>query len=312
MYYMITKRTLQKYLKLAVEHARQFKDGQVASYIPELAAVDPDHLGIAVQLCDGSLVVQSDKVDERFTLQSCSKLVVLIGLLEEVGPEQVYSWVRTEPTASDFASVARLEQFGPVPVNPMLNSGAIALCSHIPGRLEDRLLWLETWIERLFGKRLRINARVLASERRTGDRNRSLAYLLKSFNAFEADVNEVLETYFSLCSFEATIEQAVVLPGLLANQGRRPDGRRVISPQTVQQVLAIMATCGLYNESGSHLVRTGMPSKSGVSGLLLAVSPGKAGVATISPRVNERGTSIAGQEMLVLLSEQLNWHFAPR
>jgi len=308
---MITKRTLQKHLKLAVSHARAFTDGHVATYIPELAAVDPHHIGVAVQLCDGTTVVQSDKPDEKFTLQSTSKLVVLIGLLEEVGPEHVYSWVKTEPSGSDFASVARLEQFGPKPANPMLNSGAIALCAHIPGHQEEQLSWLEKWVERLFSKRLRINARVLASERRTGDRNRSLAYLLKSFGAFDANVDEVLETYFSLCSFEATIEQAVALPALLANQGCTPDGRRILSSRTVQQTLAIMATCGLYNESGSHLLRTGMPAKSGVSGLILAVSPGKAGVATISPRVNERGTSVAGQEMLVSLSEQFNWHFAP-
>lgn len=306
----ITKRLMEKTLADAVKLAKKNKEGHVANYIPELASVSDKITGIAVMQTDGSLHVAGNAKDDKFTLQSAAKLIVLIGMLEEFGIGQISHWCRVEPSGDEFSSVARLDQFGPLPSNPMLNSGAISLCGHIPGKAEDKLNWLADWVEKLFNKRLGVNVAVVASEKRTGDRNRSLAYLLNSNGLIKGDVESTLDVYFSLCSFEARIHEAVHLPFLLANHGKNAEGTQILKSETVKHVLSIMATCGLYNESGAHLVRTGMPAKSSVSGFILATVPKTAGVATISPRVNRKGTSLRGEIMLEHLSEKLDWHFA--
>lgn len=300
------KKAIKKAFKLGVNTP----GGASASYIPELAAVNPDLIGLAVKTVDGTYHSECNQSDDGITLQSAAKCVLLIGMLEEFGPEQVFKWVDVEPSGTAFSSVARLDQFGPLPSNPMLNSGAIALCSHIPGNHEQRLAWLEHWMCQCFGEKLNANNLVFASERRTGDRNRSLAYLLKSTGQMDGDVDEILETYFYLCAVEATLAQAVVLPTRLARLGLTLDGERIFSKDTALKTISVMATCGLYNESGAHMVATGLPAKSSVSGFIFAVAPGKAGIVTLGPRVNNKGTSIAGEAMLQSLSESMDWHFA--
>ena len=208
---------IQSVLDEAITVARNDHSGAHASYIPELASVPPELTNAAITLTDGHKFIAGDTPDHAFSLQSVAKLIVLIGLLEECGSEKVFSWVRVEPSGDDFASVARLDQFGPAPSNPMLNAGSIALCSHVPGHMEQRILWLENWAEKLFGEPLSINQKVFSSERRTGDRNRSLAYLMKSTGFIEGNIDEILETYFCLCALEASVVQASYLPMLLAN-----------------------------------------------------------------------------------------------
>ncbi|NQY42418.1 MAG: glutaminase A [Legionellales bacterium] len=301
--------SIQENLDLAIEKSFGNSNGDVAQYIPELSSQDPEQTAGIIRTVDNKIYSSGNSLHENFTLQSASKLVVLMGLLEEFGPEKVYQWVMVEPSGHDFNSVARLDQFGPYPSNPMLNAGAISLCSRIPGNDEAKMRWLDNWIEKLFNEKAHLNTKVFASERRTGDRNRALAYLLKSNNIINGDIEGILEVYFTLCSFEMTPYQSVYLPYLLANGGKEPNGEQVISESTVKQTISIMATCGLYNESGSHLVNTGMPSKSSVSGYIFAVVPGIAGIVTFSPRVNEKGTSIRGSIILEELSNTLGWHF---
>ena len=132
-----------------------------------------------------------------------------------------------------------------------------------------------------------------------------------SRNNIATSVLETLDLYFGLCSYEATIDQMLFLPALLANRGCNPfTGERIISIETCKITLAIMATCGLYDETGTHMVKTGMPAKSGVSGYTIAAVPGKAGIAVLSPRVNPKGNSIRGEIMLEALSKAMDWHFA--
>lgn len=301
------KAVLEEALALAKENYQ----GAAANYIPELAAINEEYIGLSVTLIDGqSFYIGNDM--PPITLQSAAKIVLLIGLLEECGADEVFSWVKTEPSGDDFNSLARLDQFGPYASNPMLNAGAIALSDHLPGKQEDQIAWLDTWMQTLFGVKCHVNTKVLASERRTGDRNRSLAYLLKSNGMLERPVKEVLETYFSLCSYEVSVQQASRLPMLLANGGKDEKGQQVITLETVKRVLAIMATCGLYNESGTHFLKTGMPAKSSVSGFILSTAIGNAGIAAFSPRVNRKGTSIRAEIMLEHLSSALSWHFADK
>lgn len=297
-------------LKQLVHSAQLNADGKTADYIPELANVNADLVAIAVQVLGQEPIIHSNLELSPVTLQSTAKLIPLIGLLEEFGEEQLFRWVKVEPSGDDFASITRLEQFGPHPSNPMLNAGAITLCSHIPGQGEQQFGWLEQWVQKLFDTRLSINPLVFASEKRTGDRNRSLAYLLKSRNNLGSDVRKTLDLYFALCSYEASLQQMLYLPVLLANKGISPTGEQIISEATCKTTLAIMATCGLYDETGTHMVKTGMPAKSGVSGYIIATVPGKAGIAVLSPRVNAKGNSIRGSLMLEGLSKAMGWHFA--
>ena len=298
-------------LKQFVDDAAINHEGNAANYIPELANANQHLTAIAVQEIGQDMLSYSNFPIEPITLQSTAKLIPLIGLLEEFGVEQLLNWVNVEPSGDEFSSITRLEQFGPMPSNPMLNAGAITLCSHIPGKGEQQFAWLESWMQKLFNQRLSMNSMVFASEKRTGNRNRSLAYLLKSRNSLGTDINETLDLYFALCSYEATIDQLIYLPLLLANGGRNPmTNEQVISTETCKITVAIMATCGLYDETGTHMVKTGMPAKSGVSGYILALVPGRAGIVVLSPLVNAKGNSIRGKMMLEQLSKTMNWHFA--
>lgn len=308
---MTNKKITPALLKQLVTKAERNQDGDTANYIPELANVNKDLTAVAVKLLSGESFSYSNLPLSPVTLQSTGKLIPLIGLLEEFGAEQLFEWVKVEPSGDDFASITRLERFGPKPSNPMLNAGAITLCSHIPGLGEQKFAWLEHWVQKLFNQRLSINPLVFASEKRTGDRNRSMAYLLKSRNNLGTGVGETLDLYFTLCSYEAMLEQMLYLPTILANAGKDlQDGTQIISLETCKITLAIMATCGLYDETGTHMVRTGMPAKSGVSGYTIAVVPAKAGIVVLSPRVNAKGNSIRGEIILENLSNTMEWHFA--
>ncbi|MCX4243884.1 glutaminase A [Paraliomyxa miuraensis] len=297
-------------LEEAVARARRSSEGVVASYIPELGAVDPERTSAAIVLPDGHAVLAGDAAHHRFTLQSAAKVLLLAGVLEEVGPERVFSTVGSEPSGESFASIARLDSRGPLPANPLVNAGAIALCGIIPGTLEGRIAWIESWAQRLCGAELRVSSRVYASERRTGDRNRSIAYLLRSSGILTEGVDDPLDAYFSLCSLEGTVAHAAHLGCVLAHGGISPAGTRVLSEDTTSRVVALMASCGMYDESGTYLMQTGLPAKSGVSGVIVAVALGRAGVAVSSPRLNARGGSVRGHLILEHVAHALGWHFA--
>ena len=309
---MNTTDSMLNLLKSIVHEAAKNTNGSVAAYIPELATVDPQVTAIAVSPLQGKTAHFSNVPARPVTLQSTAKLIPLIGLLEEVGFNKLYEWVKVEPSGDDFASITRLEQFGPKPSNPMLNAGAITLCSHIPGAgSQAGFDWLNRWTSTLFNRALQVNQRVCESEKSSGDRNRSLAYLLKCRHDLGTDVSETLDLYFTLCSYEGWITDLTYLPTLLANGCLCPHtNKRIISRETCKITVAIMATCGLYDETGTHMVKTGIPAKSGVSGYMLGALPGKAGIVVLSPLVNRKGNSIRGELMLEALSKALDWHIS--
>lgn len=286
-------------------------EGRVADYIPELSTVDPELLAACVTLTDGTVISRGANLDFKFTLQSVSKLVLLIGLIEEFGTEKVFSWIDAEPSGQPFASIGHLEQYGPVPSNPLINAGAICLSSRIPGdTVKKQCKWIEKWVHHLFSAKLSFSKQVFESEYKTADRNRSLAYLMKSTGILKGEVEDVLKPYLSLCAYEANVVQAAIFPTLLANGGIDFAGKQIISEECSNHVVSLMATCGLYDESGMNLIKTGLPSKSGVSGLLISVATGRAGVAVFSPKLNRKGTSVRGHIIVSEISKQLDWHFA--
>lgn len=294
----------------AVNIAKTDNSGDLASYIPELASVDEDLTSVSLITLGGRRYREGDHENHIFTLQSVSKVPLLIALLEELGHEEVFKWVSAEPSGTSFASLARQDKHGPVPCNPLLNSGAIALCDKIPGNENDRFEWLKKWMHITFGEHLTMNEKIYESESQTGDRNRSIAYLLKNNGVLKGDVDSVLDTYFRLCSFETSVYHAAYLPMLLANAGCNLEGEQILKRKTITDTISIMATCGLYNQTGTHMVNTGMPAKSGVSGLLVALIPNKCGIAVASPRINQYGTSVRGEIMLEVINQHTGWHFA--
>jgi len=293
----------------AVARAREIDDGAPAAYIPQLACAPLEATSAAIVLGDGATLTAGDFEWHRLTLQSTAKVLLLAGALEDFGPEKVFSVVGTEPSGGSFASLARLETDF-LPSNPLINAGAIALAGLLEGDLEDRLGWLEGWVEKLYGAALPVHQRVLVSERRTADKNRSIAHLLRGNGVIQGNVEDVLEVYFTLCSLEADVRQAATLPALLSRGGIDAQGNRLLCRETVDTVVALMATCGMYNESGQYLVQTGLPAKSGVSGLIIAVAPGRGGLAVASPRLNSKGGSVRGHEILRRVSDELGWHIA--
>jgi glutaminase len=302
---------IQSALDVAIEKALRNREGAPASYIPELARVPLEATCAAITLCNGTLIRSGDADVAPFTFQSSAKLLPLIGLLEERGPVEVFSTVGSEPSGDNFSSLARLETHGPLPSNPLVNSGAIALCGQLHGTVPRRIAWLLRWAETLYGAPIPIDEKVCASERSTGARNRAIAHYLQASSILTGDVEETLDVYFSLCSLSGGVALASHLPALLAHGGKKPGtDERVLSKATVAIVVSIMATCGMYNESGNYLVATGMPAKSGVSGVIVAVVPGVAGIAVYSPRINEKGGSVRGHLILRELSRRLGWHFA--
>lgn len=302
---------IQAVLDSAVDKARRNHEGKPAAYIPELANVPLERTSAAVVLTSGERLTAGDAAHHEFTFQSSAKLLPLIGLLEERGPVEVFASVGSEPSGDGFSSVARLETHGPKPANPLINSGAIALCGQLDGSVERRVAWIQRWAERLYGAPIPIDERVRESERGSADRNRAIAHYLKHGGVLSGDVEETLSVYFALCSLHGNVQQAAHLPAILAHGGLVPGtGQRVLQKQTVAIVVSIMATCGMYNESGNYLVATGMPAKSGVSGVIVAVVPGVAGIAVSSPRVNDVGGSVRGHLILRTLSRHLGWHFA--
>jgi len=299
-------------LQQLVEKNRKLStQGKVASYIPELANANPELLGISISSINGEMITAGD-CGQLFTLQSISKVISLIVAIIDHGFTKVFSKVGMEPSGEPFNSIAKLERTkNNKPLNPMINAGAIAVSSLIKGKnTEERFLRVLTLIREMTGNpKITLNEKVYRSEAATGDRNRALAYFMKSTGVIETDVQEALDLYFRLCSINVTCQDLAMIGGVLANNGKLPGSDKLlIDKEIVKVVLSIMLTAGMYNESGESVMRTGLPAKSGVSGGILSVVPGKMGIGIIGPAINKKGNSVAGLALLTDLSETYHLH----
>ena len=286
-----------------------WKQGRVATYIPELGKGRAEASGLAVfDLASGPASAGDTK--SPFTMQSVSKVVSLALALDTLGEEKVFSAVGMAALADPFNSIMRLESDAPHrPHNPLINSGAIAVLSLLPWTDGDeKFKAVHNMAARLMGKPgVEIDAAVYLSEKETGNRNRALAWFLKSVGNLEGDVEEILDVYFRQCSLLTDCSDLAVLGATLAADGRNPlTGERVLSLKTAQIVRTIMATCGMYDGSGEFAVSVGIPAKSGVGGGISATAPGKMGIGAWGPALDKRGNSAAGLAMLKRLSEELN------
>lgn len=285
------------------------KTGKVASYIPELSAYDKNLLGIYLIRTDLREHFAGDSTAE-FTMQSVSKVLILLAALIDTDLNRIKTKISFEPSHDGFNSIVNLEtRDSHKPLNPFINSGAILSIGFSNGKTyEDKFCRILSLLHEITGnKNIGIHEGVYKSEKMTGSRNRALAYFMKSVGVLDGDVEEVLDAYFKICAIKVTVKELAQIAATLANRGISVStGKRVFSPEAAQTVNAMMMLCGMYDESGSFAVSVGLPSKSGVGGGIMSVSPGKVGVGIYGPALNEKGSSIAGIELLKKLRNELD------
>ena len=280
--------------------------GKVADYIPALAQVPADRLGMAVCTVEGELFTAGDAF-EPFSIQSISKALSLTLALTLYQEEEIWARVGKEPSGQPFNSLVQLEFEQGIPRNPFINAGALVVSDLLETRLTaPRQRTLEL-VRRLSGNPAIMADQVVArSEYQHSARNAAIAYLMKAYGNFENEVDKVLQSYFNACAIRMSCVDLARAFIYLANRGA-PLGEStpLLPARTTKQVNALLATCGLYDEAGDFAYRVGMPGKSGVGGGIMALIPGELTVCVWSPELNKAGNSLAGTAALELLAERL-------
>lgn len=296
---------IQAYLEQLHADLLDLQDGDVASYIPELARVDPDSFGICMVTMDGVAYTAGD-TGKLFTIQSISKPFIYATALETRGHSHVSAHVGVEPSGDAFNSISLDPKTG-APMNPMINAGAIASTSMIPAKTSgDQWKRIEESLARFIGRKITIHESVYHSESETGARNRAIAWMLKNFGIIDGDPMSPLENYFKQCSVLVSCRDLAYMAATLGNRGVHPlTGERALASKHVAPVLSVMATCGMYDYAGSWLYEVGMPAKSGVGGGIIAVHPGRFGIGIFSPRLDSKGNSVRGIEVCKRISQEL-------
>jgi glutaminase len=296
------------------ERYRDLDEGVVADYIPALARTSPRLFGTCIAGVEGRLFAVGDAAT-RFSIQSVSKPFVFALVCQAIGYDEARRKLGVNSTGMPFNSVMAIELSDDRTMNPMVNAGAIAATSLVPGATAD-----EKWdaivdgLSRFAGRPLELDAEVYASESATNLRNQGIAHLLDSYGRVYADPDEATDVYTRQCSLAVSATDLAVMGATLADGGVNPLTReRVIDARHCTRVLAVLATAGLYERSGEWLYEIGLPGKSGVSGGIVAIAPGKGGLGTFSPPLDDAGNSVRGQRVTRHLSEALGLNlFASR
>jgi glutaminase len=275
-----------------------FGRGKVADYIPALARVRPDQLGIALQTLDGQTAVAGDS-EIRFSIQSISKTFTL-ALAFALEGNDLWKRVGVEPSGNPFNSLVQLEFENGKPRNPFINAGALVVTDVLCRHYDDPKSVILNLIRSLAGSDdISFDEEVAASEKATGFRNQSLAWFLKSCGNLHSDVDTVLDVYFHQCSIAMNCRELSRAFLFLANHGVHPyTGEAMLTRSQAKRLNAILLTCGFYDQAGEFAFRVGMPGKSGVGGGVAAFIPGELAVAVWSPELNEHGNSVVGMQVL--------------
>ncbi|MCJ2129914.1 glutaminase [Methylobacterium sp. E-045] len=295
--------------EIAEEMADRPDRGEVATYIPELARVDPKAFGLVVIDADGHVAAGGDS-DTPFSIQSISKVFTLTLALGMAG-DRLWRRVGREPSGSPFNSIVQLERERGIPRNPFINAGAIAvtdviLSGHQPREALGEILRFMQFLAQ--DSTIIIDEAVAASELRTGYRNIALANYMKSFGVLDNPVDFTLGVYFHHCAIAMSCRQLADATRFLAYSGRNPlTGYSVVSAERARRINAVMLTCGHYDGSGEFAYRVGLPGKSGVGGGIIAVAPEKASIAVWSPGLDASGNSHLGRIALEQLTRRLGW-----
>jgi glutaminase len=295
--------------EIADELSRRSDRGEVATYIPELARVNPQCFGIAVADAAGH-VAAAGECDQPFSIQSISKVFTLTLALGKVG-DRLWRKVGREPSGSPFNSIVQLERERGAPRNPFINAGAIVvtdtiLAGHEPREAIGEILRFMRFLAD--DATIGVDKAVAESEKRTGFRNFALAYYMKSFEVLENPVEYTLGVYFHHCAIAMSCRQLALAGRLFAYGGLNPaTGRRVVAAERARRINAIMLTCGHYDGSGEFAYRVGLPGKSGVGGGILAIAPGHGSIAVWSPGLDASGNSHLGRIALEMLAQRMGW-----
>lgn len=271
-------------------------DGEVSTVYPALSRVDPDLFGISVVQADGA-VYEAGDVRTGFTIMSVAKPFVLALVAERIGMPAVRGLTGVNATGLPFNSVEAVDRSEHGRTNPMVNAGAIATTSLVPGRdLDARWSLLLRELSRFAGRELALDEETLESALATNVRNRAIAALLYSVGGIAGDPHTATELYTRQSCLQVTAHDLAVMGATLADGGVNPvTGEQVVSVDVARAVLAVMLVAGMYETSGDWLLDVGAPGKSGIGGGIVAVSPGKGGFGSFSPRLDAAGNSVRGQ-----------------
>ena len=300
---------MEELLEELVEQNRCFTtQGKLADYIPELTKANLDALGVYVVQSDGKCY-SAGNCKTPFTIQSIVKPILLLLALMDNGIDVVRSRIGVEATGKPFDAINMSDQrLLSQHLNPMVNMGAILICTMIKGAdYQERFERVLELTQKLAGNPdVHLNEAVYLSEKRTGSKNRAMAFLLKSYGLLDDDVEQVLDCYFKACSIEVDCKDLAHIAYALANHGKALGAdERFFPGKCATYVNATLMTCGMYDGSGEFAVRVGVPAKSGVGGGIMAVVPTRMGIGIFSPGLDEKGNSLAGIHLLEDMSRRL-------
>jgi len=294
-------------LKSIIEKCRcHIDDGKVASYIPELSKVDKNKFGIAITTANG--VISVGDYNDTFTIQSIVKPFILLLALKDNGEEAVRNIVGVEATGKPFDAFNYSDQaLTKEHINPMINTGAIALCTLIKGsNYQEKLTRLLDFMSRIAkNSNLEVDKRVYLSEKKTGNKNRALAYMLKAYGLIDEDIEELLDFYFQACSIKVTCVDLANMGYFFASKNE-DWAKEIVDTDYIRKVNAILATSGMYDGSGAFALNVGVLAKSGVGGGIMSVVPKRMGLGVFSPSLDNKGNSMAGIKALELISKKLD------
>jgi glutaminase len=304
----------------AFNQFRNLKEGKNADYIPALAKVDPNLFGIALVTVDGKVFTAGD-VKTEVSIQSISKVFTMAQVIQEQGLEAIENRIGVDATGARFNSIIAVEAVrtvvgsGSPEMNPLVNPGAISATSMVTGATSD-----EVWKKILgfhndaAGRQLSVLQDVYKSESDTNQRNQAIGALMFAYGYIKTDWQQAVDLYTRQCSIGVNARDLAMMAATLAAGGQNPvTGKRVLDAQKVPGVLAVMATAGLYDDSGKWLYHTGLPAKSGVGGGIIAVSPGRFGIAVVAPPLDDAGNSVKAQRVIAAVSNALGGNpLAPR
>ena len=298
--------------RLVEEAYQRYKsnaDGKNAQVYPALAEVPASLFGVCVAGTNGEIYAVGD-ADHEFSIMSVSKPFVFAMVCEAIGAEQARQKLGANATGLPFNSLAAIEQAGDGRTNPMVNAGAIATTSLVPGATADaKWILIHEGLSQFAGRPLALSEEVYRSSSETNSRNQSIARLLHSFGRIYFDPAEATDLYTRQCALKVTARDLAVMGATLADGGVNPITKaRVVDPTVCRYALAVMTTAGLYETSGDWLYEIGLPGKSGIGGGIVTVSPGKGGLGTFAPPLDAEGNSVKGQLVAKYLSQRLGMH----
>ena len=284
-------------------------DGQNSQVYPALARVPSDLFGICVVGTSGNVYAVGD-ADHEFSIMSVSKPFVFALVCEILGADKVREKIGVNATGLPFNSLAAVEGSANGRTNPMVNAGAIATTSLVPGATDDaKWKFIHDGLSRFAGRQLSRNDEVYASATETNFQNRSIAWLLKTRNSIYCDPLQATDLYTRQCSLNVSAKDLAIMGATLADGGVNPITKeRVVDAAVCHYALAVMTTAGLYETSGDWLYEIGLPGKSGIGGGIVTVSPGKGALGTFAPPLDGAGNSVKGILTARFLSQRLGMH----